>query len=121
MRVGDYPIPNYACYFWHRGDALIVQFPDYETQHSHSLAIPIEKLGNEAGIPAGIRALLDLMSKRRNDYLAGDKPKIGWDSEPTQEMLNTYMKLAYKPPKCTVVEEDIFAEEPTDAGNDAAA
>lgn len=113
MRVSDYPIPDYACYFWHRGDALVIQFPDYGSQRSHSLAIPIEKLSNNEGIPAGVRALLDMMSQRRSDYLAGQRPKIGWNSEPTQQMLEHAMRIAKaSPPKCTVVEEDIFADDP---------
>lgn len=115
MRASDYPIPDYACYFWHRGDALVIQFPDYGTQRSCSLAIPIEKLSNDAGQPTGIRALLDIMQQRRNDYVAGQRPKIGWGSEPTQQMLEAMLKSSYRSPKCTVVEEDIFAEEETKA------
>lgn len=107
MRAGDYPIPDYACYVWSRGDALMVAFPDRGT-----LAIPAEKLTNDTGMPAGFKALWDLLNGRRNEILAGKKPIFATKTEPTQEMLAHAMRIAKaSPPKSTLVEEDIFAED----------
>lgn len=92
MRASEYPIPDYACYVWSRGDCLMVSLPDYSgTSNGRTLAIPYEKLANDAGMPAGFRALWDLLNARRNDLLAGKRPQIGTASEPTHEMLRLSM------------------------------
>ena len=49
MRPGEYPIPDFAAYVWHRGDALCVALPDYgDTQRERTLIVPLSKLPADA-------------------------------------------------------------------------
>ncbi len=101
MRVSDYPVPQYACYIWHRGDGLVVSWPDGGT-----VFLPQDKLASH-----GFEVLLGILAERRR--LAQEKKPagIGTSAEPTQLMLEALMRGAKVQRKAKHTDEDVFAEE----------
>lgn len=97
MRIGDYPIPSYACYIWHSGDSIRLLIPPTTTDdRSHTLSIPIERCGinvnefgqtlpNQRGWEAIIKTLRDRSASREN-------PKLGESGAPTQYDLDQIMR-----------------------------
>lgn len=115
MRTADYPIPDFAIYCWHRGDALCVSLPDYgDAQRERTLIIPIEKLPSDA---PGWKFLLDLLRARKDNYDAGRPNVFSTKAEPTTVQVEQAL-LAYNARKRAEreIDEDIFAEE-TGNGN----
>lgn len=106
MRASDYPIPDYAAYIWHRGDAIGVMLPDYNG-NGHSLFIPIDKfLDNK-----GARFLVDLLCARHSEYIKRGHSDLGTNAEPTSQMLEHAMRIAKANPGLyTSTPIDIFAE-----------
>ncbi len=101
MRVSDYPLPEYACYIWHRGDGICVAWPDGGT-----LFLANSKLESH-----GWAALCDILAERRRVSQEGKKPQIGTSAEPTEQMLAAMLKGAKVSRVARSTEEDIFAEE----------
>lgn len=118
MRASEYPIPDYACYVWHRGDGLAFAFPDGGT-----LIVPLEKLmplgectscgGVTSNIP-GWKWLLHTLMRRRMAYEERKAaPSIGDEARPTAQMLEEALKRSYARAHVRTtdkVDVDLFAE-----------
>ena len=103
MRASEYPVPDYACYVWHRGDGLAFAFPDGGT-----LVLPLSKLESDA---PGWKWLLATLAARRAHAVAGQRSVIGTSARPTAQMLEQALHAASALPRTYSVEEDIFATE----------
>ena len=103
MRASEYPVPDYACYIWHRGDGLAFAFPDGGT-----LVLPLSKLASEA---PGWKWLLSTLAARRAHAVAGQRSVIGTSARPTQQMLEQALQHAQTVERSRSVDEDIFADD----------
>jgi hypothetical protein len=108
MRASDYPLPDYAAYIWHRGDALGLAFVDPQGS-GNTVFIPLEKFLSGKGA----QWLVDTLAARHSAYVKRGKAQIGTASEPTAEMLAAALKAA-PPPLYKKTNVDIFAEEDSD-------
>ena len=107
MRAADFPIPDYALYVWHRGDAICVALPDYgETANERTLIVPLSKLPGDA---PGWKFLLDLLRDRKMNYDQHKPNTFSTRAEPTSVQVKEAM-LAYNARKRAEKEihEDIF-------------
>jgi hypothetical protein len=104
MRASEYPVPDYACYVWHRGDGLAFAFPDGGT-----LVLPLSKLESDA---PGWKWLLATLAARRANAQTQQRSVIGTSARPTQQMLELALHASAGLERTTSVEEDIFSEQP---------
>jgi hypothetical protein len=108
MRASDYPIPDYACYVWHRGDGLAFAFPDGGT-----LFVPLGKLvaSQDSELPPGWKWLLHTLARRRANEQEKRASVIGTDARPTAQMLEQAL-LAHTQiaTRSREIDEDIFAD-----------
>lgn len=96
MKLGEYPLPSYAAYIWHSGDAIHILFPsDAEAGKTHSIRIPLERAGveyNNWGQPLpsqrGWKFLLDTLLARSTD----ERFSVGTRAAPTQYDLDNIVK-----------------------------
>lgn len=96
MRLGEYPLPSYAAYIWHSGDALhILMPPSTEGGKSNTIRIPLERTGvehNQWGQPLpsqrGWKFLLDTLLARSTS----DQFTIGTPAAPTQYDLDEIVR-----------------------------
>ena len=105
MRASEYPVPDYACYVWHRGDGLAFAFPDGGT-----LVLPLSKLESDA---PGWKWLLATLAARRANAQTQQRSVIGTSARPTQQMLELalhHAQNAQTVERATSVEEDIFSQ-----------
>jgi hypothetical protein len=127
MRASEYPIPDYACYVWHRGDGLMVSFPDGGT-----LFMPLSKLESDAQcnvkgcltpkreLPPGWKWLLSTLAQRKVAYADERRtPKFGEPARPTSAQLQAALARTYArgPVRTTgKIDVDIFGEATEDTG-----
>ena len=111
MRASEYPVPDYACYVWHRGDGLAFAFPDGGT-----LVLPLSKLESDA---PGWKWLLATLAARRAHAVVGQRSVIGTNARPTQQMLELALYHAQTVERTTRVDEDIFADDNTEENEHA--
>ena len=109
MRASEYPVPDYACYVWHRGDGIAFAFPDGGT-----LVLPLSKLESDA---PGWKWLLATLAARRANAQTQQRSVIGTSARPTQQMLELALHAASGLERATSVDEDIFSQAAEETSN----
>ena len=111
MRASEYPVPDYACYVWHRGDGLAFAFPDGGT-----LVLPLSKLESDA---PGWKWLLATLAARRQNSAQQVRSLIGTSARPTAQMLEQALHAQTALERTKSIEEDIFADDNTEENEHA--
>jgi len=104
----DYPLPAYAMYIWHRGNALVLAGND-----GHTVVIPLDKLAVSSDADQrGWAILLDILRDRSRAYAQRSRPRIGTSEAPVRAQIEALLagqrERAYGP-RSTEIDDDIFA------------
>jgi hypothetical protein len=115
----DYPLPAYAMYVWHRGDAVVLA-----GNEGHTIVIPLDKLAVGSGADQrGWTILLDILRDRSRAYAARRPARIGTNEAPVRAQIEALLagqrERAYGA-RSTEIDEDIFAEHVTRSTEDVA-